>query len=84
MACRLGHRAGACNPPPAYRALSAAPEAGLLLPCNVTVAQADDDAIDVALIDPLSMLGVLPTPELKPIAEEARARLERVVAALHE
>ncbi len=75
---------GACNPPLAYRALSAAPEVGLLLPCNVTVAQADDGAIDVALIDPLSMLGVLPQPELKPVADEARARLERVAAALRE
>jgi uncharacterized protein (DUF302 family) len=73
---------GACNPPLAYRALSAAPEVGLLLPCNVTVAQADDGTIDVALIDPLSMLGVLPNPELKSIADEARARLERVAAAL--
>ncbi len=75
---------GACNPPLAYRALSAAPEVGLLLPCNVTVAQADDGTVDVALVDPLSMLGVLPNPELKPVADEARARLERVAAALRE
>ena len=75
---------GACNPSLAYRALSAAPEVGLLLPCNVTVAQADDGAIDIALVDPLSMLGVLPNPEIKPIADEARARLERVAAALRE
>jgi len=73
---------GACNPPLAYRALSAAPEAGLLLPCNVTVAQEQDGSIDVALIDPLSMLSVLPNPELGAVAAEARARLERVAAAL--
>ncbi len=73
---------GACNPPLAYRALSIAPEVGLLLPCNVTVAQADDGTIDVALVDPLSMLGVLPNPGLQPVADEARARLERVAAAL--
>ena len=73
---------GACNPPLAYRALSAAPEAGLLLPCNVTVAQEQDGSIDVALIDPLSMLSVLPNPELGAVAAEARARLERVAAVL--
>ena len=75
---------GACNPPLAYRALSAAPEVGLLLPCNVTVALADDGLVDVALVDPLAMLGVVANPALQPIADEARARLERVAAALQE
>jgi uncharacterized protein (DUF302 family) len=75
---------GACNPPLAYRALTAAPEVGLLLPCNVTVAQADDGLVDVALVDPLMMLGIADNPALPPIAAEARARLERVAAALKE
>ena len=73
---------GACNPPLAYRALLAAPQVGLLLPCNVTVAQADDGTIEVSLIDPIAMLGVVDHPELQPIAEEARQRLERVRSAL--
>jgi uncharacterized protein (DUF302 family) len=73
---------GACNPPLAYRALSAAPEVGLLLPCNVTVSYVEDNVTDVAIIDPLSMLGFVQHPDLEPVAEEARARLERVVAAL--
>ena len=75
---------GACNPPLAYRALSAAPEVGLLLPCNVTVAQVEEGVVEVALVDPLAMLGVVGKPELQPIAEEARTRLERVAAALRE
>ena len=73
---------GACNPPLAHRALTAAPEAGLLLPCNVTVAQIDADTVEVSAVDPLVMLGVAANPDLTPIAEDARARLSRVIAAL--
>jgi len=73
---------GACNPPLAHRALSAAPEVGLLLPCNVTVRQLESGAVEVALIDPLAMMAVVDNPELAAVAEEARARLERVALAL--
>jgi uncharacterized protein (DUF302 family) len=73
---------GACNPPLAYRALSAAPEAGLLLPCNVTVAYLEENVTEVSIVDPLSMLGLVQHPDLEAVAEEARARLDRVAAAL--
>ena len=73
---------GACNPSLAHRALTAAPEVGLLLPCNVVVAQADAGVVDVSLVDPLSMLSVVDQPELGAIAAEARAKLNRVAQAL--
>jgi uncharacterized protein (DUF302 family) len=72
---------GACNPQLAHHALSVAPQVGLLLPCNVTVSQAGDQ-VEVSIVDPLGMLGLAGTPELEPVAEEARARLSRVAAAL--
>ena len=73
---------GACNPPLAHRALTAVPDAGLLLPCNVTLSLEDDDMIEVAIIDPMIMLSVGQLPELQSVADEATERLQRVVAAL--
>ncbi len=73
---------GACNPPLAHRALTAAPEVGLLLPCNVTVAYVTDGVTEVSLVDPIAMLGFVNNPALEPIAAEAHARLERVAAVL--
>ena len=72
---------GACNPPLAHRALSAELEIGLLLPCNVIVYEEDGGSV-VSIVDPISMLGVVESPELEPVASEALARLERVVKAL--
>lgn len=75
---------GACNPPLAYKALTGAPDAGMLLPCNVTVSQEADGRILVSIIDPLAMLGFLVDPHLEDVAQEAKARLDRVAQALAE
>lgn len=73
---------GACNPPLAHRALVAAPEVGLFLPCNVTVAETDGDDIMVSLINPLVMQDLFDHPTITEVAQDASARLERVARAL--
>ena len=76
---------GACNPPLAHRALSAAPEVGLLLPCNVTVEHEPDGASLVRITDPSVMMrfGHLgDNPVLREIAAEAEERLTRVKRSL--
>ena len=73
---------GACNPSLAHRALTAVPDAGLLLPCNVTLSQGEGNAIEVSIIDPIIMLSVGDLPELKPVADEAGDRLQQVVEIL--
>jgi uncharacterized protein (DUF302 family) len=76
---------GACNPPLAFSALSADPEVGLLLPCNVTVEEAANGSTVVRLVDPEGLLGTAglgESPVLGGVARDARARLEQVAAAL--
>jgi uncharacterized protein (DUF302 family) len=72
---------GACNPVLANQALNAELEIGLLLPCNVIVYD-DDGGSMVSIVDPITMLGVVVNPALDKIADEARDRLQRVIAAL--
>jgi uncharacterized protein (DUF302 family) len=75
---------GACNPNLAHRALSERPEAGLLLPCNVTV-EATGSGSRVRIIDPDEMMkagGLDDDPVLGEVGREARARLSRVARAL--
>jgi uncharacterized protein (DUF302 family) len=74
---------GACNPPLAHQALTARPEVGLLLPCNVIVYEEGEGTI-VNIIDPLSMTSFIQDPALGSVAEEAAKRLKRVSAAIQD
>jgi len=74
---------GACNPALAHRALTAEPEIGLLLPCNVAGYAADEPGRSVvAAIDPVEALALSGNNAIHPIAEEVRARLRRVLDAI--
>lgn len=72
---------GACNPPLAHRALTAAPEIGLLLPCNVTV-RTDGQGTVVQAMDPQLMVTVVDRPELQDVATEAGTRLQAALDTL--
>ena len=76
---------GACNPGLAHRALTARPEVGLLLPCNVTVESAGRERSIVRIADPEAMLqagGMEGDPAMEQLMHDARERLLRVVTAL--
>jgi uncharacterized protein (DUF302 family) len=72
---------GACNPPLAYKALTARPDVGLLLPCNIIVYE-EGNATVVNIIDPMSMTNFIQDPALEAVAGEARLRLKRVSDAI--
>jgi Uncharacterized conserved protein len=74
---------GACNPPLAHRAIEADPSVGALLPCNVVLREEGDETI-VEAMDPMAALGIVRATAIQAVAEEAKARLERVIVALQE
>ncbi len=69
---------GACNPPLAHQALSAEPELGTLLPCNVVVYERDGET-RISAIDAERMLSIVGNEALAPIAEKVREKLAAVV-----
>lgn len=73
---------GVCHPPSAYRAVQADDKIGTLLPCSLIVQQSDNSHIEVAVVDPVSTMGILENKELDEVAREVQEKLKRVIAAL--
>lgn len=57
-------------------------EIGLLLPCNVVVRAAGDGRTLVQALDPQVMVAVPEREDLRPIADEAGARIQAALDAL--
>ena len=72
---------GACNPVLANQALSADDNIGLMLPCNVVVASADGGS-EVAFVRPHAMMDIADAPEIRDVADQAQAKLERALEAV--
>jgi uncharacterized protein (DUF302 family) len=72
---------GACRPPLAHEALQAEPSIGLLLPCNVVVRETADGTV-VEAVDPQTMVALTGNDALQQVADDAKQRLEKALAAL--
>ena len=89
LAEKIGHSMGAykilgaCNPRLAARAVTADPDIGALLPCNVLVRGTDDGGTDVVAVDPLTMLTLGPDA-LAEVATEARDLLGEALRMLED
>ena len=73
---------GACNPALAHEALKLENKVGTMLPCNVVVRDAGNGQTEVAAVDPVASMQAIDNPDLKRAAQQVRAKLEKVVAAL--
>jgi uncharacterized protein (DUF302 family) len=70
---------GACNPPYAYKALQAEDKIGTMLPCNVIVQEIEEGVIEVAAVNPMASMQAVENEELEKIANEIKAKLEKVI-----
>jgi uncharacterized protein (DUF302 family) len=70
---------GACNPPFAYKVLTAENKIGTMLPCNVIVQEISDGQVEVTAIDPLASMQAVENPALKEIASEISNKLKAVI-----
>lgn len=73
---------GACNPPFAYKALLAEDKIGTMLPCNVIVQEKEPGHVEVSAVDPAASMQAVENKELTEIANEIRARLQKVIDQL--
>jgi uncharacterized protein (DUF302 family) len=73
---------GACNPVLANKALTAEPDIGLLLPCNVVVREEDDGSITVGFMDPQAVLQLVDRDDIGELAGQVRDKLQRVKAGV--
>jgi uncharacterized protein (DUF302 family) len=73
---------GACNPALANQAITAEPEIGLLLPCNVLVREDEQAKVHVSFMDPGAVLGLVEDARVDPLAAQVKQKLENVSAAL--
>jgi uncharacterized protein (DUF302 family) len=75
---------GACIPSLVKRALEADLDVGRFLPCNVVLYEDDRGDTTVLAVDPLATLASARANEdIAALAADVRARLRRVLAALH-
>ncbi len=73
---------GACNPPFAHQALTAEPNIGVLLPCNVVVQENEAGKVEVSMINPMDAMQSVNNPEMTAIAEKVTEKLDTALKNL--
>jgi uncharacterized protein (DUF302 family) len=73
---------GTCNPVFADKVLAIDQHISLMLPCNVTIRQLENEEIEVAIINPLEAMKVIGDPIIENYAHEVNEKLNRVLKSI--
>lgn len=73
---------GACSPEHAWEAVSKEPNIGVLLPCNVVVAEISSELIRVSVVNPMVAMSSVGNPALAKMATEVTEKLIAVIDRL--
>jgi uncharacterized protein (DUF302 family) len=73
---------GACNPRLAAQALSAEPNLGVLLPCNVVVYETGKNETTVMAMDPVAALGLVKNPAIVEVAHQVKSLIAEAIQSL--
>ena len=73
---------GACNPIFADKVLSVDQHISLMLPCNVTIRQLENNEVEVAIINPLEAMKTIGNSIIENYANEVNEKLNRVLVII--
>jgi len=74
---------GVCNPPLAYKSLTAEEEIGLLLPCKFIVYVNEQNQTVIAAVDPLKMMQGVENDALSEVAKVVQSKFKDVISRLN-
>jgi len=70
---------GACSPVYAHKVMRIEPTISTMLPCNVTLRELANGAVEIAIIDPSVAMGAVGNAALKTLAKEVQEKLMNVL-----
>lgn len=70
---------GVCNPSFAYKTLQIEENIGVFLPCKAIIKDIGDGKIEVVIVNPAALMGMLNKPELVSIANEVSKRFQNAL-----
>lgn len=70
---------GACSPVYAHKVMRIEPTISTMLPCNVTLRELSNGAVEIAIIDPFVAMGAVGNVALETLAKEVQEKLMNVL-----